>query len=70
MVVKAHPGVQVEDNKVSKNIESTENDLEGAESRYGNLNWGHALSNFGGFGHGLGSFGGFGSGGKNNLIIF
>lgn len=35
MAVKAHPAVQV---KESKNVELTENDLETAESSYGNLN--------------------------------
>ncbi|CAO1348457.1 unnamed protein product [Diamesa serratosioi] len=62
MIVNAHPAVQVQVTKATKNVDSTNNDLEGAESSYGNLNWGHALGNFGGFGHGLGSFGGLGSG--------
>lgn len=67
MVVNAHPAVEVKDTKTSKNVEITDNDLETAESSYGNLNWGHAFGNLGhGLGHGLGSFGGLGSGSKHN----
>lgn len=66
MAVKAHPAVQVKETKESKNVEITDNDLEAAESNYGNLNWGHAFGNLGGLGHGLGSFGGLGSGSKHN----
>ena len=63
MAVNAHPAVEIKNTKESKHIELTDNDLEVAESSYGNLNWGRALGNFGGFGgHGLGGLGSFGSG--------
>ncbi|CAO1324214.1 unnamed protein product [Diamesa tonsa] len=65
-VMTAHPANQVKNTKVSKNAEIKDNDLEAAESSYGNLNFGRAFGSFGGLGHGLGlgSFGGLGSGSK------